>query len=202
MAQCRDLQREALARSPSNIARRARKFTSKGQLQTRKWQDQSGADRYTTEVVLQRFRGELQLLDSRGGGESERQRKDDLIEGLRIGLAVEAQRDLAGRLGDGSEPITGVDWRAAILQVVGDGGREPIVAAEDMVALIRHAIDGKLVGRRLIGERTPILAPPAAIFKLEALPCAADGPELVSAPRRRPISDEFSNFKAHLSRGS
>jgi single-strand DNA-binding protein len=36
--------------------------------QTRKWQDQSGADRYTTEVVLQRFRGELQLLDSRGGG--------------------------------------------------------------------------------------------------------------------------------------
>jgi single-stranded DNA-binding protein len=36
--------------------------------QTRKWQDQSGADRYTTEVVLQRFRGELQLLHSRGGG--------------------------------------------------------------------------------------------------------------------------------------
>jgi single-strand DNA-binding protein len=33
-----------------------------------KWQDQSGNDRYTTEVVLQRFRGELQLLDSRGGG--------------------------------------------------------------------------------------------------------------------------------------
>ena len=39
-----------------------------GQLQTRKWQDQSGQDRYTTEVVLQRFRGELTLLDSRGGG--------------------------------------------------------------------------------------------------------------------------------------
>jgi single-stranded DNA-binding protein len=34
-----------------------------------KWQDQSGNDRYTTEVVLQRFRGELQLLDSRDGGE-------------------------------------------------------------------------------------------------------------------------------------
>ena len=39
-----------------------------GQLQTRKWQDQSGQDKYTTEVVLQRFRGELTLLDSRGGG--------------------------------------------------------------------------------------------------------------------------------------
>jgi single-strand DNA-binding protein len=37
-----------------------------GQLQTRKWTDQSGQDRYTTEVVLQRFRGELTLLGGRG----------------------------------------------------------------------------------------------------------------------------------------
>jgi single-strand DNA-binding protein len=36
-----------------------------GQLQTRKWQDQTGAERYTTEVILSRFRGELALLDSR-----------------------------------------------------------------------------------------------------------------------------------------
>ena len=41
-----------------------------GQLQTRKWQDQSGAERYTTEIVLSQFRGELTMLDSRGGGES------------------------------------------------------------------------------------------------------------------------------------
>ncbi|MEP4380586.1 MAG: single-stranded DNA-binding protein [Alphaproteobacteria bacterium] len=39
-----------------------------GQLQTRKWTDQSGQDKYTTEVVLQRFRGEMVMLDSRGGG--------------------------------------------------------------------------------------------------------------------------------------
>lgn len=39
-----------------------------GQLQTRKWQDQSGQDKYSTEVVLQRFRGELVLL---GGGEQQ-----------------------------------------------------------------------------------------------------------------------------------
>ena len=38
-----------------------------GQLQTRKWQDQSGQDRYSTEVVLQGFRGELTLLDRAGG---------------------------------------------------------------------------------------------------------------------------------------
>ncbi|MBO22032.1 MAG: single-stranded DNA-binding protein [Rhodospirillaceae bacterium] len=37
-----------------------------GQLQTRKWTDQSGQDKYTTEVVLQRFRGEMVMLDSRG----------------------------------------------------------------------------------------------------------------------------------------
>lgn len=39
-----------------------------GQLQTRKWTDQQGQDRYTTEVVMNRFRGELQMLDSRGDG--------------------------------------------------------------------------------------------------------------------------------------
>ena len=39
-----------------------------GQLQTRKWQDQSGAERYTTEVVLSRFRGEMVLLDGKGDG--------------------------------------------------------------------------------------------------------------------------------------
>ncbi len=40
-----------------------------GQLQTRKWTDQSGAEKYTTEIVLQKYRGELTMLDGRGGGE-------------------------------------------------------------------------------------------------------------------------------------
>lgn len=39
-----------------------------GQLQTRKWTDREGQEKYTTEVVLQRFRGELTLLGGRGGG--------------------------------------------------------------------------------------------------------------------------------------
>ncbi len=39
-----------------------------GQLQTRKWTDQQGVEKYSTEVVLQRFRGELTMLDTRGGG--------------------------------------------------------------------------------------------------------------------------------------
>lgn len=40
-----------------------------GALQTRKWTDQSGVEKYTTEIVLQRFRGELTMLGSRGGSE-------------------------------------------------------------------------------------------------------------------------------------
>jgi single-strand DNA-binding protein len=44
------------------------KIYVEGQLETRKWTDQSGQERYTTEVVLRPFRGELTLLDSRGGG--------------------------------------------------------------------------------------------------------------------------------------
>lgn len=49
--------------------RKGSKIYVEGQLQTRKWTDQNGQDRYSTEVVLQRYRGELTMLDSRGGGE-------------------------------------------------------------------------------------------------------------------------------------
>jgi len=48
--------------------RKGMKVYVEGQLQTRKWQDQSGQDRYTTEIVLQRFRGDLQMLDRAGDG--------------------------------------------------------------------------------------------------------------------------------------
>lgn len=51
-----------------NYVKKGSKLYIEGQLQTRKWQDRDGNDRYTTEVVLQRFRGELVLLDSRNGG--------------------------------------------------------------------------------------------------------------------------------------
>lgn len=59
---------ENLGRVAKQYLRKGSKVYLEGQLQTRKWTDQSGQDRYSTEVVLQRFRGELVLLDSRGGG--------------------------------------------------------------------------------------------------------------------------------------
>src|SRR5210317_2423588 len=48
--------------------RKGSKVYIEGQLQTRKWTDNAGVEKYTTEVVLQNFRGELQMLDSRGSG--------------------------------------------------------------------------------------------------------------------------------------
>lgn len=61
---------EHLAKVAENYLRKGAKVYLEGQLQTRKWTDQSGQERYTTEIVLQRFRGELQMLDSRGEGGS------------------------------------------------------------------------------------------------------------------------------------
>lgn len=57
---------EPLARIAEQYLRKGSKVYIEGTLETRKWQDQSGADRYTTEVVLRPYRGELTLLDGRG----------------------------------------------------------------------------------------------------------------------------------------
>ncbi len=64
---------ENLCRIAEQYLKKGSKVYIEGALQTRKWQDQSGQDRYSTEVVLQGFRGELTLLDragSAGGGSS------------------------------------------------------------------------------------------------------------------------------------
>jgi single-strand DNA-binding protein len=49
--------------------RKGSKVYVEGSLQTRKWTDQSGQEKYTTEVVIGRFKGELTMLDGRSGGE-------------------------------------------------------------------------------------------------------------------------------------
>jgi single-strand DNA-binding protein len=59
---------ENLARIAEQYLKKGSNVYIEGQLETRKWQDQSGQDKYSTEVVLRQFRGELNLLDSRGGG--------------------------------------------------------------------------------------------------------------------------------------
>ena len=59
---------ENLGRVAKQYLKKGSKVYLEGQLQTRKWTDQSGQDKYSTEIVLQRFRGELVLLDRAGGG--------------------------------------------------------------------------------------------------------------------------------------
>jgi single-strand DNA-binding protein len=59
---------ERLVDVAEKYLKKGSKVYIEGQLQTRKWTDQSGQERYTTEVVLNRFRGELTMLDGRGGG--------------------------------------------------------------------------------------------------------------------------------------
>ena len=61
---------EPLARVAEQYLRKGSKVYVEGQLETRKWQDQSGQDRYSTEVVLRPYRSELTILDGRGGGDS------------------------------------------------------------------------------------------------------------------------------------
>ncbi len=62
---------ENLAKVAEQYLKKGSKIYIEGQLQTRKWQDQSGVEKYTTEIVLQRYRGELTILDSRGQGGSD-----------------------------------------------------------------------------------------------------------------------------------
>ncbi len=70
-----------LAEIAERFLRKGSKVYLEGQIQTRKWQDQSGLDKYSTEVVLQRYRGELLMLDgkpeSQGPGERAAARASD-----------------------------------------------------------------------------------------------------------------------------
>lgn len=59
---------ERLVDVAERYLKKGSKVYLEGELQTRKWQDQQGQERYTTEVVLRRFRGQLTMLDTRGAG--------------------------------------------------------------------------------------------------------------------------------------
>ncbi len=58
---------QGLAKVCENYLRKGSKVYIEGQLETRKWTDQNGVEKYSTEVVLRPYRGELTMLDARGG---------------------------------------------------------------------------------------------------------------------------------------
>jgi len=68
---------EGLAKIAEQYLKKGAKVYLEGQLQTRKWQDKEGQDRWTTEVVLQGFNSTLTMLDSRGGGGSSSEALED-----------------------------------------------------------------------------------------------------------------------------
>jgi single-strand DNA-binding protein len=92
---------ENLARIAEQYLKKGSKVYIEGQLETRKWQDQSGADRYSTEVVLRAFRGELTLLDGRDGGASGGGDEDDRSGGYGGGSAGGAGGGSGGSGGSG-----------------------------------------------------------------------------------------------------
>lgn len=79
-----------LAEVAEKYLRKGSKVYLEGQLQTRKWTDQSGAEKYSTEIVLTKFKGELTLLDGRSGdtgGASDSGRGGDTFGGGNTGYS-------------------------------------------------------------------------------------------------------------------
>lgn len=78
---------EKLAEVAQKFVRKGSKVYIEGQLTTRKWTDQSGQERYTTEVVIPRFGGALTMLDGRAGGAEGGAGMDDMGGGMSSGAA-------------------------------------------------------------------------------------------------------------------
>ena len=95
---------EGLAGIAERYLKKGSKVYLEGQLQTRKWQDQSGADKYSTEIVLQGFNSNLTLLDGRGDGEGAGS-SDGGFRGADNGGGFRGARDNnAGGNGGGQRP--------------------------------------------------------------------------------------------------
>ena len=82
---------EGLCRVAEQYLRKGSKVYLEGSLQTRKWQDNQGQDKYTTEVVLQGFGSNLTMLDSRSGGQGNYQSNDFAAGGAGVASQNEPQ---------------------------------------------------------------------------------------------------------------
>ncbi|MFJ5488652.1 single-stranded DNA-binding protein [Hansschlegelia beijingensis] len=88
---------EQLAKVAEQYLRKGSKVYVEGQLQTRKYTDAQGVEKYSTEIVLQRYRGELAMLDGRGGGDSGAAAASARRKALKeIGRAARAARSAFG----------------------------------------------------------------------------------------------------------
>ncbi|MGO4172840.1 single-stranded DNA-binding protein [Bosea sp. TAF32] len=116
---------ENLAKVAEQYLKKGSKIYIEGQLQTRKWQDQSGVEKYTTEIVLQRFRGELTILDSRQGG------SDEYSEGGGGGGYVDDRSGGGGSFGRSGAMGGGGASRQPAMPGGGGGGRSSSTHLDD-----------------------------------------------------------------------
>jgi single-strand DNA-binding protein len=98
---------ERLSEVAEKYLKKGSKVYIEGALQTRKWTDNSGQERYTTEIVLQRFRGELTMLDGRGGGGPPAEGGHD--EGYGGGFGDEARASGPAGSSRGRTPVNDLD---------------------------------------------------------------------------------------------
>ena len=103
---------ERLVEIAEKYLRKGSKIYVEGALQTRKWTDQQGQERYSTEVVLQRFRGELTMLDGAGGGRGQGA-GGGAGESLRRGQLRRRSRRLARATAAPARPAAGQGAAAA-----------------------------------------------------------------------------------------
>lgn len=97
---------EGLIAIAQQYLRKGSRVYVQGRLETRKWQDQSGQDRYTTEIALRPYRGELVLLDRRAEGDSAR---DPMLEQSQ-GTGYAAGARPGGGIDDDDIPFV-MEWR-------------------------------------------------------------------------------------------
>ncbi len=91
---------EGLCKVIEQYLKKGSKVYIEGSLQTRKWQDQAGQDRYSTEVVLQNFGGTLVMLDSRGGGGSQYGGGDEQYGSPEAAPAQSSNAPMGGEIDD------------------------------------------------------------------------------------------------------
>ena len=96
---------EGLCKIAEQYLKKGSKVYLEGQLQTRKWQDKDGVDKYSTEVVLQGFNSTLTMLDTRGGGTSGGEVESDEFGSRGASAARKPAMAGAGKRGDMDDEI-------------------------------------------------------------------------------------------------
>ena len=102
---------EALGKIAEQYLRKGSEVYLEGQLETRKWQDQSGADRYTTEIVLRPFNGTLTLIGGKRDDQGQQDRQDDGGQSGGSGYGSGGRPNSGGRNDMDSEIPFNMEWR-------------------------------------------------------------------------------------------